>query len=151
LSQVYRRLPTELGQNWWGESAVLSFVLQHVAHRLFVERFEVEPARGIEVGTDCLGIGVNHHALNIVLAQGDGCPYRAVVELDALTDADRAGAEHHDFGTGQRWRFVLRLESAIEVRGGRLELRRACVDHLVRRPNAPSFSTGPDAVGEFVQ
>ena len=61
-----------------------------------------------------------------------------IVELDALTDADRAGTEDDDARLlraliEELLRFVLIVIGCVEVRRFRREFRRAGVDHLVDR------------------
>src|SRR5260370_1116630 len=63
-----------------------------VAHARGVERLEVEPAGRVEVGAHRLRIAVHHDAVDAALAQRLGGVDGTVVELDALPDADRAGA-----------------------------------------------------------
>ena len=59
---------------------------------------------------------------------------RAVVELDALTDADRAGAENEDLLLAGRGSDLgLLVIGGVVVRGLCLELRRAGIYHLVDR------------------
>src|SRR5690606_27460937 len=57
----------------------------------------------------------------------------AVVELDALPDAVRAGAQDHDLPAIARWRLARRLIGRVEVRRRGRELPGARVDHVVRR------------------
>ena len=71
--------------------------------------------------------------------------HRAVVELDALADADRARAEHDGLRARQRLRLVLLLVGAVEVRRCRLELGGAGIDHLVGRQDAPLATRVADA------
>ena len=67
--------------------------LEHVLER---QRLEVQAVGGVVVGRDGLRIAVDHDGLVAVLAQRQRRVHAAVVELDALPDAVRAAAQHHD-------------------------------------------------------
>ena len=59
-----------------------------------------------------------------------------IVKLDALADADRPGAEHHDDGLAaarEGARLAARVRAGVEIRGLRVELGGAGIDHLVAR------------------
>ncbi len=64
-----------------------------VVHALRVQRVKVQAVTGIKVGGDGLGVVVDQNGLAAVLLQRPDSVHRAVVELDALTDADGAGAK----------------------------------------------------------
>ena len=101
-------------------------------HALGVERLEVEAGRGVEVGRDRLGVGVDHDRLPALLAQRGGRPHRAVVELDALADAHRSRADDERGRPVHRRRLGRRSGGGIGgVEVGRLggELGGAGVDH----------------------
>ena len=68
LGQVDRRLAAELRQHRRRMPIERGFVLEHVADRLVVQRLEVQPTGGIEIRADRLGVGVDHDALDAVLA-----------------------------------------------------------------------------------
>ena len=68
-----------------------------VVHALGVQRVEIQAVAGVEVGGDRLGVVVDEDSLTAVLLEGPDAVDRAVVELDALTDADGAGTEDEDF------------------------------------------------------
>ena len=109
------------------------------AHALRVERLEVEPGRGVEVGRDGLGVRVDHHRPPAVPAQRVGGLDRAVVELDALADADRPRADDERRRALDRRRLRGRARGCIgriEVRRLGRELRGARVDHRVARHDA---------------
>src|ERR1041385_1993176 len=57
--------------------------------------------------------------------------HAAVIELDALADAIRTGAENHDLRFVGWLRLVFLFVSRIEIRRVRLELSAACVDALI--------------------
>ncbi len=67
-----------------------------VEHVLQGQRLEVELVRGVVVGGDRLGVGVDHDRLVALLPQGEGGVDAAVVELDPLADPVRAAAQDHD-------------------------------------------------------
>src|SRR5699024_3432511 len=67
---------------------------------------------------------------------GPGAVYGAVVELDALADADGAGAQHHDDGlaaAGESPALAGAKGAGVEVGRLRRKLRRAGIDHLIAR------------------
>ena len=82
-------------------------VFENVTHGFFVQRLEVEPIRGIEVGGDGLRVAVRHHCAPAIRAERLGGLDRGVIELDPLTDPDRAGTDHE--GSIARLRFGLVL------------------------------------------
>ena len=61
--------------------------LEHVLER---ERLEVQPAGGVVVGGDRLGVAVDHHRVEAGVAQREAGVHAGVVELDALADPVRA-------------------------------------------------------------
>jgi hypothetical protein len=67
--------------------------LEHVFQR---QRLEVQAIRRVVVGRHGLRIAVDHDRLVAVFAHRQRGMHAAVVELDALADAVRAAAEHHD-------------------------------------------------------
>ena len=89
--ELQRRLSAELGDHADRPLGVAD--RQHVLGR---ERLEVQPARGVVVGRDGLGVRVHHHRLEPGLLERERRVHARVVELDALADPVRAGAEDHD-------------------------------------------------------
>ena len=69
-----------------------STIAEHVLER---QRLEVQPVGGVVVGRDRLRVAVDHHRVAAGLAHGHRRVHAAVVELDALADPVRAGAEDH--------------------------------------------------------
>ena len=67
-------------------------------HVLEGERLEVEPVGGVVVGGDRLGVAVDHDGLEAGVAQREGGVHAGVVELDALADPVRPGAEDDTVG-----------------------------------------------------
>ena len=67
----------------------------------------------------------------------------AIVELDALADADRSGADHDSLLSGQWFGLVLLLIGAVEIWCPGLKLRSAGVDHLVHRTQVPGLPELP--------
>ena len=108
-------------------------------HAFFRERVEIQTVAGIEVRGDGLGVVVDDDSLAAVAFQHPCAVHAAIVELDALPDADGAAAEHqHLFPVGGVFRdklrrFVLLVKSGIEIRRFRTELGRAGVHHLIGR------------------
>ena len=141
LREIYGRLAAEL-DNRRGELDLVVFgerglVLEDVADALLVQRLEVQPAAGVEIGGNGLRVGVDHNALDALFVERPGGVDRAVVELDALADANGAAADDERLGAGRRLGLVLLLVGAVKVGRERLELRGAGVDHLVHGADVP--------------
>ena len=66
--------------------------------------------------------------------------HRRVVELHALTDADRTRAEHHDLLLVAHQRLVLLLVGRVEIGHVGAELAGARVDHLVHGEDAVALA-----------
>jgi hypothetical protein len=130
--ELERRLPAELDDDALGPLAVADG-----EHRLRVERLEVEPVGGVVVGRHRLGVAVDHDGLVAELAERPHGVDAAVVELDALADAVRPGAEDDDARLRARRRCLLRFAPGrVVVVGGGLDLSAARVDAPVHRPDA---------------
>ena len=115
-----------------------------VVHALRVQRVKVQTVAGVKVGGDGLGVVVDQNGFAAVLLQGPHAVHRAVVELDALTNADGAGAKDQHllflgFALGGCFGFLLGNElsgfvvavvGGVEVRGVGRELGRTGIHHL---------------------
>ena len=122
--ELQRRLPAELDHD-----ALRPLAVADSEHRLDVERLEVEPVGGVVVGGDGLRVAVDHHRLVAELAERRDGVDAAVVELDALADPVRAGAEDHDARLVPGRRGLLRLAPGrVVVVRRRLDLAGARVD-----------------------
>ena len=100
------------------------------------ERLEVElVSRGI-VGGDGLRIVVDDDGLEAELPDRPHGMDRGVVKLDALPNANGAGAEDDDLFAVHNDGFVFRSVGRIEVRNIAVELTGAGVDHFINRENA---------------
>ena len=103
---------------------------------LRVQGLEVQPVGGVVVGGDGLRVVVDDDHVVAQLLQGPHAVDGGVVELDALADADGAGAQHHDDGppaAGEGPGLAEAVVGGVEVRRLRVELRAAGVHHLVDR------------------
>ena len=89
--ELQRRLAAELDRD-----AVGLLPLAHREHFLQPERLEVEPVGGVVVRGDGLRVAVHHHGLVAERPEALRRVHAAVVELDPLADAVRAGAEDDD-------------------------------------------------------
>ena len=89
--ELERRLAAELDDHPLGLLDLAD--AEHVLER---QRLEVEAVGGVVVGRDGLGVAVDHHRVATGLAHRHRGVHAAVVELDPLADAVRAGAEDHD-------------------------------------------------------
>ena len=108
-----------------------------VVHALRVQGVEVEAVTGVKVGGDGLRVVVDQNGLTAVLLQRPDAMDRAVVELDALTDADGAGAENeHLLLVGvaalgnELLGLVILVVGGVEIRRLGGKFRGAGVDHL---------------------
>ena len=88
--QVERRLAAELDEGRQETRAWRRLRLDDAQYRLLVEWFEIEPARGIEVGRDRLRVRVDHDGLPAQPTERFRGLHRAVVKLDPLPDPDGA-------------------------------------------------------------
>ena len=101
---------------------------EDVAHAFQIERFEIEAGRGVEVGADGFRIAIDEHAVEAGLLQGGRGVHAAVVELDALADADRAGANDGDGAVAAANDLVLVFVGGVVIGGHGLELGGAGID-----------------------
>ena len=99
LGEVDRGLSTELH-----DDAGRLLLVDDRDDGLLVERLEVQARAAVEVGAHRLRVAVDHDRVDTLRAQRHRGVHAAVVELDALADADRAAAEHDDgVGRERRW------------------------------------------------
>ncbi len=131
------------------DNAVRLFGFDQVADVFLAERVKVQTVAGIEIGRNGFGVVVGDDRLIAELFQFPYTVNRAVVELDALTDTDGAGAENDNFFpagvlTGNKLlRFVFIVIGRIEVRRFGLELGGAGINHLVSGiPDSRKLLTG---------
>ena len=106
---------------------------------LGVQRVKVQAVAGVKVGGDRLGVIVDKDGLAAVLLQRPDRVDRAIVKLNALTDADGAGAENKDLllvGVAalgnERLRFVVLVVGGVEIRRLGGKFCGAGIDHLER-------------------
>ena len=138
--QPERGLPAQLHDHA-GDGAGGLLGVHHLEHVLERERLEVEPVRGVVVGGHGLRVAVDHDGLEPGLAQRHHRVHAGVVELDALPDPVRPGAEDQHLGLlGLRRDLRLGrrvgLVGAVVVGRARGELGGAGVDGLVDRADA---------------
>ena len=69
-------------------------------------RLEIQTIRGVVVGRNRFGITVDHDGFITVIAQRQCRMNAAVVKLNALSNAVRSTADHHDFSLVARLRFA---------------------------------------------
>ena len=147
--QVDGRLSAELGHDGRG-AAVGALVAQHLGHALFVQRFKVEAGGRVEVGAYRFRIGVDEHAFTFGVFQSPRGMNGAIVELDALSDANRTAAEHNGGRLAADQGFVLGFVGAPEIGRCSVKLGRAGVDHLEGWTHAGSFAQLKDALRQGV-
>ena len=71
------------------------FLIDDVEYVLGRQRLEIQPVRDIKVRGDGLRVIVDDDGLNAHLFERPDRVNRAVIELDTLSDADRAGTKHN--------------------------------------------------------
>src|SRR5439155_17244127 len=126
--QLQRGLTAELDRD-----AVRPLPLAHREHFLQPERLEVQPVRGVVVRGHRLRVAVDHHCFVAEGAKALRGVHAAVVELDSLTDAVRAGAEDDDaWFLAARRRLVGLAPGRVVIRRGGLDLTGTRVDPTVR-------------------
>ena len=145
--ELQRRLPAVLHDHAEGLFDVHDF--QHVFQR---QRLEIQPIRGIVVGRHRLRIAVDHDGLVAVFAQRQRRMHAAIIELDALADAIRPAAQHHDFLAIGRLRFALFLVGRIHIRGVGGELGGAGIHAFIDRADAEFVTAAAHiCLGDFEQ
>ncbi len=97
--------------------------LQDVLER---QRLEVQPVGRVVVGRHGLRVAVDHHGLEARVRQRERGVHAGVVELDALTDAVRAGADDDDLGAVRRRDLGLGVVARVVVRRQRGNSPRRC-------------------------
>ena len=122
--------------------------MHDLEHVLLGEGLEVEAVGGVVVGGDRLGVAVEHHGLEPGRPQRGRRVHAGVVELDALPDAVRPGAQDDHLGPlGLLGDLGLRggvgLVGRVVVRRAGGELRGARVDGLEDRPHAEAVPQRP--------
>ena len=98
------------------------------------QRFKVKAIGGIIVRGDGLGVVVDDDYLVAQLLQRPDAVDGGVVKLNALADADGAGAKHHNdrlAAAGEGPGFAELIKRGIEIGSLGIELRAAGVHHLV--------------------
>ncbi len=151
LRQPQRGLPAELHDHAdhagaAGRPAGGVLGVPDLQHVLEGQRLEVEPVGGVVVGGDRLRVAVDHHGLEVDLAQRHHRVHAGVVELDALADPVRPGAQDHHLRPVRRRDLGLLVVGGVVVRRGRRELGRAGVDGLVDRAQPEPVAQRPHAV-----
>ena len=127
--EIDRCLTAELDND-----AVRLFLVHNVQYILHSQRLEIEAVGDIKVRADGLRVVVDDDRFDAHLTQ---CPDRvhgAVVELDALPDADRSGAEYnHLFPIGNSNLVLGSAERGVIVWRYCLKFCGTGIDHLVAR------------------
>ena len=118
-SKLERRLAAVLHDH--ADRLFLVHDLQHVFER---DGLEVQAVGGVVVGGHGLRVAVDHDGFIAVFAHGKRGMHAAVVELDALTDAVRATAQHHDLLVAGRCGFALRGGAVRRSLVGRVQVCR---------------------------
>ena len=128
LCQLDGRLAAELADH---ADRLLDF--QHVHHVFRRERLEIQAIGGIEVGGNGFRVVVDDDGIKARALERPDAVHRAIVKLDALADADRAGTQHDDGLAAAVLRFGRRAVGAVKIRADGLELAAAGIDHAEGR------------------
>ena len=105
--------------------------LHDVHDILYAQGFKIQLVGGGIIRGHGLGIIIDNDGLIAGLSDGLHGMYRRIVELDALTDSDRAGAQNDDLLFIEDDRLVLLLVGGIKVRNIAFKFGRAGIDHLI--------------------
>ncbi len=131
------------------DRAHLLLGLVDLEHVFEGERLEVEAVGHVVIGGHGLRVAVDHDGV-IVLAKLLHGVHARVVELDALTDAVRAGAEDDHSLAFARAQLGFVGVAAVVVRRGGVELGGAGVDGLVDRAQTVGPAQFADGVLAFI-
>ena len=146
--QRERGLATELDDNAL-DRAHLLLGLVDLEHVFEGERLKVEAVGHVVIGGHGFRVAVDHDGV-IVLTELLHGVHARVVELDALTDAVRAGTQDDDRLALTRTKFGLIGVAAVVVRRGRIKLCGTGVDGLVDGLEAIVPAQFADGVLAFV-
>ena len=118
----------------------------HYTHRLLhgddvhdilrVQRLKIQAVGSVVVRGDSLRVVIDNHHVVAQLLQRPDTVDRGVIKLDALADADGAGAQHHDdrlAAAGEGPGLAEPVIGGVEIGRLRVKLRAAGVHHLVHR------------------
>ena len=122
---------------------------ENVAHILGAQGLKIQPVGGVIVGGDGLRVVVDNDHVIAQLPQGPDAVNAAVVKLDALTDADGAGAQHHHHrppAAGEGGGLAGFIEGGVEVGGLGVKLGGAGIHHLVAHVQAGQLRHASDAL-----
>ena len=128
------------------------FHLNNVHHVLGVQGLEIEAVGGVVVGRDGFRVVVDNHHVVAQLFQRPDAVDGGVIELNALADADGAGAQDQDHraaGPGEGPGLAELVKTGVKIGGLRVELRAAGVHHLVN--GLPGLLREPVRPGETEQ
>ena len=112
---------------------------EDIAHILGAQRLKVQAVGGVIVGGDSLRVVVDDDHVIAQFPQGPHAVDAAVVKLDALADADGAGAQHHHHrppAAGKGGGFAGFIEGGVEIRGLGVKLGSAGIHHFIAHVQA---------------
>ena len=131
--------------------------MDHAHDVLGGERLEIQPVGGVEICGNRFRVIIDDNHLIARLFQRPDAVDGSVVELDALSDADRAGAEHDDgFPVGivvlQKFQsLVFLVVGSVEIRSLRREFGGAGIHHFINRePGVGDLAPG-NSLDDLIQ
>ncbi len=120
------------------------FPVDDVQHVFQGQRFKIQTVCRIKVRGNRFRVVVDDDCFVSFFFEGPDRVYRAVVEFNALTDADWTGPENDNFLLIAGPHFVFDTVGRIVVRRFRVKFGCACIHHLVDRYNSHFLAQGAD-------
>ena len=137
LDQRFRELDRRLSAELH-DCSVRFLNIYHILHILGSQRLKIQLVRNIKVRTYGLRVIVDDNRLISLFRKCPGTVYGTEVELDTLSDADRAGAQDkHFFLITSAVRLILSAVYGIVIRSRGSELSGAGIYHLIRCGDVP--------------
>ena len=122
------------------DNALRLLFIDNIQHVLHGQRLEIQLVCDIEVGGNGFRVIVNDNGFVAQFLQGPYAVYGAIVELYALTDTNRTGAQNNDLLLVANLNLVLGFIAGIVVGSSGLKLSGAGINHLVGRNDAVSLT-----------
>ena len=131
LCQIDRGLPAKLYDH-----ALRLFLIDNIEHAFLGKRLEIKLIGRIKVRGYRFRIGVDDDRFIAELLERIDRMHGAVIKFNPLTNPDRPGTKYNNLLFIRKLHLVLVVVGGIVIRRNRLELARAGVYLLERRPDA---------------